>query len=97
MLYKEKYHPQVKKDLKRLDRKVVKEAFSKHIDNILRKPYSGEKLHGKLSGVFSYHFRVNKVEYRIAYFIESDKKIVYIVEIGKRESFYEILKRRLIV
>ena len=95
MSYKDEFHPRVKSDLKKLDKGVVREIYDIHLENILREPYSGEKLHGDLEGVSSYHLRVNKVDYRIAYSVEEDKKIVYIVMVGKRENFYEILKRRL--
>ena len=96
MSYKDAYHPRVKNDLKKLDKNIVKEIYDIHLDNILHEPYSGEKLHGDLEGVSSYHFRKNKVDYRIAYSVEEDKRIVYIVMVGKRENFYEILKRRLL-
>jgi len=66
-----------------------------HLDKILHGPYIHEKLHGDLEGILSYHFRKNKVDYRIAYSIDESKKVVYILMIGKRESFYEILERRL--
>ena len=95
MSYKDAYHPRVKNDLKKLDKNIVKEIYDIHLDNILHEPYSGEKLHGDLEGVSSYHFRKNKVDYRIAYSVEEDKRIVYIVMVGKKENFYEILKRRL--
>ncbi len=95
MSYKDEYHPRVKSDLKKLDKSVVREVYDIHLENILHKPYRGDKLHGDLEGVLSYHFRKNKVDYRIAYSVEEDKRIVYIVMIGKRENFYEVLKRRL--
>lgn len=95
MLYRDEYHPKVKADIKKLDKSILKELFSIHIEGILREPYAEEGLHGDLKGVFSYHFRKNKVDYRIAYTIDEGAKIVYILMIGKRESFYEILKRRL--
>jgi len=94
--YKDEYHPRVKSDLKKLDKGVVREIYDVHLENILHEPYSGEKLYGDLEGISSYHFRKNKVNYRIAYSVEEDKRIVYIVMIGKRENFYEILKRRLL-
>jgi addiction module RelE/StbE family toxin len=93
--YKDEYHPRVKSDLKKLDKGVVIEIYDVHLDNILHEPYIGEKLHGDLEGISSYHFRKNKVDYRIAYSVEENKRIVYIVMIGKRENFYEILKKRL--
>lgn len=95
MSYKDEYHPRVKSDLKKLDKSVVREIYDIHLKNILHEPYSDEKLHGDLEGVSGYHFRKNKVDYRIAYSIEEGKKIVYFVMVGKRENFYEILKRRL--
>lgn len=95
MPYKDEYHPRVKSDLKKLDKGVVREIYDVHLDNILHEPYSSEELHGDLEGVLSCHFKKNKVEYRIAYSVEEDKRIIYIVMVGKRENFYEILKRRL--
>ncbi len=96
MSYKDTYHPKVKSDLKSLDRPVVKDIYDLHIDRLLNNPKTGEKLHGELEGVFSYHFRKNKVDYRIAYTVAEASNIVYVVMIGKRENFYEILKRRLL-
>lgn len=95
MSFKDEYHPKVKKDLKRLERILVEHFFDHHLKSILRNPYGNEKLHGNLEGVYSYHFKKEKVEYRIGYFINEDKKIIYIVMVGKRENFYEILRRRI--
>ena len=95
MSYKDEYHPRVKKDLKKLDKGVVREIYDKHLENILQEPYRGEELHGDLVGVSSYHFRINNVDYRIAYSIEEVRNIVYFLMVGKRENFYELLRRRL--
>lgn len=62
MSYRDEYHPKVKSDIKKLDKDAVKELFSVHIEKILRNPYIGERLHGDLEGVFSYHFRKNRVD-----------------------------------
>jgi addiction module RelE/StbE family toxin len=96
MPYRDEYHPKVKSDLKKLDRAVVKEIYNFHLDRILNEPQRGEELHGDLQGVLSYHFKKNNIDYRIAYSIEETKKIVHILMAGKRENFYEILKRRLL-
>ena len=95
MSYKDAYHPRVKADLKKLDKPVVKEIHNIHLDNLLGNPFAGESLYGDLEGIFTYHFRKNKVDYRIAYTVDDEKKVVYIIMIAKRENFYEILKRRL--
>jgi mRNA-degrading endonuclease RelE of RelBE toxin-antitoxin system len=67
MSYKDEYHPKIKTDLKKLDKTVVKEIYDIHIDKILKEPRASEKLHGTLSGFLSYHFKKNRVDYRIAY------------------------------
>jgi addiction module RelE/StbE family toxin len=96
MSYKDEYHPKVKADLKKLDKPLIKEIFDTHIDKILESPYNtGEALHGSFKGISSYHFTKNKVEYRIAFAVKEEAKTVYFIMIGKRENFYEILKRRL--
>lgn len=96
MSYKDGYHPKTKSDLKKLDKALVREVFDTHIGKILRDPHrTGEALHGSLEGISSYHFRHNRVEYRIAFAIEEESRTVYILMVGKRENFYEILRRRL--
>ena len=89
------YYSQVKKDLKKLDKKLLLEIKEKHIHLLATNPYIGEKLKGKLSGAYSYHFKHAKVEYRIAYIIEEQIHIVQIYKIGKRENFYRDLENRL--
>jgi mRNA-degrading endonuclease RelE of RelBE toxin-antitoxin system len=96
MSYRDEYHPKTKTDLKNLDKPVVRELFDTHITNILHDPYrAGEALHGSLEGISTYHFRLNRVEYRVAFAVEEESKTVYILMVGKRENFYEILRRRL--
>ena len=95
MSYKDEYHPKIKTDQKGLDKSVKKDIDAFHIEKILKDPYGSEKLHGNLEGFFSYHFRKNKIDYRIAYAVDEGKKIVYILMVGKRENFYDFLKRRL--
>lgn len=95
MSYKDTYHPRVKSDLKKLDKPVVRDIYNTHLDWLRDNPHAGEELYGDLDGVFSYHFRKNNADYRIAYTVDADKKIVFVVMIGKRENFYDMLKRRL--
>ena len=94
-MFKDEYHPAVKSDLKKIDKVVQKEIKEIHIPAILEDPYNSEQLIGNLSGIYSYHFRKLKTEYRICYFIDEEKETVYILMIGKRENFYKILQRRL--
>jgi mRNA-degrading endonuclease RelE of RelBE toxin-antitoxin system len=96
MSYRDEYHPKTKADLKKLDKPVLRELFDTHINTILDDPYEvGEALHGSLEGISTYHFRLNRVEYRIAFAVKEESKTVYILMVAKRENFYEILRRRL--
>jgi len=91
--FKDKYHPGVKKDLRKINPSVKSGINRVHITEILRNPCKADELTGDLTGIRSYHFRKEKVQYRISYIVNESQKIVNILMIGKRESFYEILKR----
>lgn len=95
MSCKDEYHPKIKNDLKGLDKSVAKEIYSVHLDKILAEPHASDKLQGVLEGLFSYHFRKNRTDYRIAYALDEDRNVVFVLMIGKRENFYDLLKRRL--
>lgn len=97
MSYKDEYHPQFKKDLKKLDKKVIIDIFNSHIDSILVSPFAGKPLQGELNEVLSYHFKKSGVEYRLAYFVDKKRQIVYFVMAGARENFYDVLKRRIFI
>jgi len=93
--FTDKYHPRVKRDLRKIDKAVESEVKDHHIPRILHDPCLADELTGDLAGIRSYHFKKGKVQYRISYIVDEEQKIVYILMIGKRESFYEILRRRL--
>ncbi len=93
--FADEYHPRVKRDLRKIDKSVESEVKDIHIPRILHDPYVADDLSGDLVGISSYHFKKGKIQYRISYIVDEEKKVVYILMIGKRESFYEILRRRL--
>jgi addiction module RelE/StbE family toxin len=93
-MYKDGYHPRVKKDLKKLDARIRDEIKTTHIPAILSDPAVGETLVGDLAGIHSYHFKIANQQYRIAYVVSEEEETVFILMIGKRESFYQILRRR---
>ena len=95
IVYKEEFHPKIKSDLKKIDKSTVEKIKNKHLDNILNNPFSGSRLHGELSSIFSYHFRENRVDYRIAYEVIEYDTIIFYYMISKRENFYKNLKNRL--
>ena len=94
-MYRDAYHPRVKKDLKKLDARIREEIKTTHIPAILSDPSVGQVLVGDLAGIHSYHFKIANQQYRIAYVVSEEQERVFILMIGKRESFYDILKRRM--
>ena len=66
MEFVEKFHPRFKSDLKKIDRGVIKKIKEIHLDIILKNPMCNERLKGKFSDIYSYHFRENSIQYRIA-------------------------------
>jgi len=95
LAYEDEYHPQVKKDVKKLDKQVVENVLNDHLPVILENPNAvGEMLTGDLSGIRSYHFNLNSTQYRIAYMIKEQVVTVLFLSIAKRENFYTLLKKR---
>jgi len=72
-------------ELKKLDRTVIRRAFQL-IENVIAKdPYSGKKLKGKYSGLFSYRFS----DYRVIYEIREQKATIVVLRIRHRKNVYD--------
>ncbi|MCE9502039.1 MAG: type II toxin-antitoxin system RelE/ParE family toxin [Leptospira sp.] len=66
----------------------LKEQFRKEIEKIIENPQlNGEVLFGNLAGLYSRHFVLHSVEYRIIYEIKGDK--VRILVAKNRENIYK--------
>lgn len=94
LMYKEKYHPQVKKDIKKLDPQVRTKIKDLSIPKILENPQIGVNLVGDLTGVRSYHVIHGRQQYRIAYIVDDYDEVVYFIMVAKRGDFYTLLKKR---
>ena len=94
-MYKVEYHPAVKKDLKKIDPQIRKKIRYEYIPIILLNPDVGERLSGDLNGTFSYHFKIARQKFRIAYIKDEKKERIFIQMIAKRGDFYSYLKRRI--
>ena len=57
-MYRDLYHPKVKKDLKTLDKRIRHDIETPHIPAILEQPGQGEALVGDLSGMHAYHYHL---------------------------------------
>lgn len=73
------------KELKNLDKPVVRRAFELIEQVIAHDPYSGKELKGKYKGLFSYRFS----DYRIVYEIKKTQLIVVVLRIRHRKHVYD--------
>lgn len=86
-----RFHPAVKKDLRRLSYEARNFIIHNSFPELAANPYQGEQLHGPLKRFW----KVYSGGYRIAYSIDNTRKEVVILDVGPRGGFYERLRRRL--
>ncbi len=67
---------------------LIKESKILEID-----PVAGEKLSGSLNFLYSFHFKYKNVDYRCAYTVQEEKKLIEIHFADVRENFYQKLRR----
>jgi len=65
----------------------VKKAAKAALKELAQNPYLGKELQAELSGFRSYRF----LRYRIVYKVNTSKKIVVVLAIGRRRDIYETL------
>ncbi len=93
VIFKEEFHPKIKSDLKKIDKNAVEKIKTIHLNKILENPFNNDSLKGKLTHLYSYHFKENSVDYRIAYEVR-DSVVIFYYMIGKRENFYKNIQTR---
>lgn len=87
--------PAAKRFLKKIKDKRLSEIFDLCLEKIRQNPLEvGESKVGDLKGLYTYNFRYQKTEYRIAYKVKvaEDGTLTIVIMIGKRENFYSDLK-----
>lgn len=94
--------PPAAKFFKKLKDKKLKTLYKEAIDTILADPSIGEDKHGDLAGVKGYDIYYCKINYEMAYTIETaldeetgETEVVVVILAGTRENFYNELKRYL--
>lgn len=85
MGYQVLYHRNIKKDLKRLDKKVVDLFFCTVKEKILKDPYSGVKLKGRYRNLW----KIRLGDFRIVYSIENKELRIHILRIRHRNNVYD--------
>ena len=73
------------RELKTLDRPVIRIAIDLIERVIAKDPYSGKALKGSYKGLFSYRFS----DFRIVYEIQEDRLVVVILRVRHRKNVYD--------
>jgi len=91
-MYQRVITPSAKRSLKKLPLTLRQEIVN--ATKILEgNPLTGEKLSGSLSFLYSFHFKHQDVQYRVAHTLDQEKKLVIIHFADKRENFYHKLRQ----
>jgi mRNA interferase RelE/StbE len=72
------------RELKKLDRRVLRRAFEIIEGDIVRDPYSGKALTGRYKGLFSWRFS----SYRIVYEILEKRLLIVVLRVSHRKDVY---------
>ena len=84
MGYRVLYHRNIKKDLKKLDKKAVDLFFSTVKEKILEDPYAGIRLKGRYRNLWKYRIG----DFRIIYSIVKEEVKIHILRIKRRSNVY---------
>ena len=79
------YHRNIKKDLKKLDKKIIDLFFSTVKGNIIKDPYCGTRLKGRYKNLWKY--RID--DFRIIYSIIKKEVKVHILRVRHRSNVYD--------
>lgn len=84
--------PSAKRSLKKLPL-VTRRDLINAAKILESEPFTGEKLSGSLNFLYSFHFKSQNINYRLAYTIDYPKKFIIIHFASTRENFYDKLLR----
>lgn len=92
-MYEIRRTAQVRRFQKKIKDTRLKSAFIQTCETLADTPLIGTPKKGDLTGIRTCSIILDSVQYRIAYMILDDDKIVILVFAGTREDFYQELKR----
>jgi len=81
--------PQFARKIKKFH-KNQKKTLDVHIRRIMNNPQIGQEKKGDLKGIFVYKFKIQEIQYLMAYRIEKDR--IELITIGSHENYYRDLK-----
>jgi mRNA-degrading endonuclease RelE of RelBE toxin-antitoxin system len=91
-MYKVILLPRAEKQLRKIREHGLLTAFRQCLRDISVQPFRKSKV-GRLKGVFGHGFNHQGTAYRIAYFINTEEQVIYVVGLGSHEGFWEDIKR----
>ena len=84
-MYAVKIEKRCLRELKKVDKQIIKKVFDLIENVIARDPYSGKELKGKYKGLYSYRF----ADYRVIYQIYEKEIEILILRIRHRKNVYD--------
>ncbi len=92
MMYEVIILPRAEKQIRKIKDHGLIKAFRHCFQDISVQPFQKSKV-GGLKGVFGHGFNYQGTAYRVAYLIDTQKQVVYIIGLGSHEKFWEEIKR----
>ena len=91
MSYKLKFLHSALKEWRKLDPH-IKSQFKAHLEKRLENPHiSASRLRGYAN---FYKIKLRSVGYRLVYEVEDEEITVYVINVGRRDTIYKMLKKR---
>jgi len=84
-MYTVEFENRCLRELKRLDKQVLKKAFEIIENQIAKNPHIGKALTGPYRGLYSYRYG----DYRIVYEIIEERITVVVLRVGHRKNVYD--------
>lgn len=84
-MYKVEIEKRCLRELKKLDKPVIKKAIYIIENTLANNPFLGKLLKGKYKGLYSYRFS----NYRIVYEVIEKKITVIVLRVGHRKDVYD--------
>ena len=73
-------------------KKQEKQILDNQVRQIIENPEIGQEKHGVLKGVFVHKFKINAVQYLLAYRMKN-RELLELVMIGPHENYYRDLEK----
>ncbi|MBS4029868.1 MAG: type II toxin-antitoxin system RelE/ParE family toxin [Clostridiales bacterium] len=84
--------PRAEKQLRKIKERELLGAFRQCLRDISVQPFRKSKV-GALKNVFGHGFNYRGTAYRVAYLMDTEEHVIYIIGLGSHEGFWDDIKR----